>query len=349
MTKTSVIGSEEALIQGFLAPLAAGAPGAFALTDDCAVLAPIEGQEFVLKTDAVAAGVHFLLGDAPADIAWKALAVNVSDLVAKGAVPVGYLMSLAFPEPPSRRWMQEFADGLAAAQHRFGMTLMGGDTDRRDGPLSITIAAIGRVPRGRMVRRATARGGDMLLVSGTLGDAALGLIVHEDRKRARTAWKLDKAGLDFLEQRYLRPQPRLALIEPLLAHASAAMDISDGLVKDLDRMCRASGVGARVSECQVPCSPPARKVLDQLEGWRQIGLTGGDDYEVLASVPPDKVERFAEAAAEAGVAVTAIGEIATGSGVTVLAADGSPLVIEDPGYDHFSEAPRRRRRRQRGR
>ena len=349
MTKSGSIDSEEALIQGYLAPLAAGFPGAFGLADDCALLAPVKGQEFVLKTDAVAAGVHFLGYDAPGDIAWKALAVNVSDLIAKGATPVGYLMSLAFPDAPPRDWMQEFADGLAAAQRHFGLTLMGGDTDRRDGPLSITIAAIGRVPQGRMVRRGTAKAGDVLLVSGTLGDAALGLFAHKDRKMARTVWKLGKAELDFLERRYLRPEPRMALISPLLAHASAAMDLSDGLIKDLGRMCRASAVGARVREGDVPRSGPARKVMNQLEGWRQVGLTGGDDYEVLAAVPADKVEAYAEKAAAAGVVVASIGEIVAGSGVTVLAADGSPLVVEDPGYDHFSQVPGRRRGRKRGR
>lgn len=349
MTRSGPIDSEEALIQDYLAPLAAGFPGAFGLADDCAVLAPVDGQEFVLKTDAVAAGVHFLAYDAPEDIAWKALAVNVSDLIAKGATPVGYLMSLSLPEAPPSDWMREFADGLAAAQRHFGMTLMGGDTDRRDAPLSITIAAIGRVPQGRMVRRGTARVGDVLLVSGTLGDAALGLFTHKDRKIARVVWKLDKAELDFLERRYLRPEPRMALIAPLLAHAGAAMDLSDGLVKDLGRMCRASAVGARVRAGDVPCSGPARKVMDQHEGWRQVGLTGGDDYEVLAAVPPAKVAAFTEAAARAGVAVTRIGEIVAGSGVTVLAADGSLLVVEDPGYDHFAQSPRRRRGRKRGR
>jgi thiamine-monophosphate kinase len=345
MSKPTTIDSEEALIQGFLAPLAAGFPGAFGLTDDCAVLAPLEGQEFVLKTDAVAAGVHFLAFDEPQDIAWKALAVNVSDLVAKGATPVGYLMSLAFPEAPSHDWMHEFADGLAAAQRQFGIKLMGGDTDRRDGPLSVTITAIGRVAQGRMVRRGTAKAGDHLLVSGTLGDAGLGLVVHENRKVTRTDWKLDRAELDFLEQRYLRPEPRQALIEPLLEFATAAMDLSDGLVKDLDRMCRASGVGARVRESELPYSRPARKVMDALEGWRQVGLTGGDDYEVLAAVRPGNVEGYIRAAARAGVVVTRIGEAVEGRGVTVVGADGRPLVIEKAGYDHFSQPAKRRRRR----
>jgi len=346
MTRAGVIDSEEALIQGFLAPLAAGAPGALGLADDCALLAPLAGQEFVLKTDAVAAGVHFLPDDAPADIAWKALAVNVSDLVAKGAVPVGYLMSLSFPQAPTHRWMQEFADGLGEAQRQFGMTLLGGDTDRREGPLSITIAAVGRVARGRMVRRATAKPGDVLLVSGTLGDAALGLLVHEDRKRARSAWKLDQAGLDFLERRYLRPEPRLGLIGPLLAHATAAMDLSDGLLKDLARMCQASGVGARLVAGRIPYSRPARQVIERLEPCRRVGLTGGDDYEVLAAVPHRKVERFVAAADGAGVTVTPIGEIVAEGGVSVRGDDGRPLTFEQLGYDHFARprsGPARRR------
>jgi thiamine-monophosphate kinase len=254
-------------------------------------------------------------------------------------------MSLAFPEAPELDWMRQFADGLGEAQRRFGMQLMGGDTDRRDSPLSITITAIGCVATGRMVRRGAARTGDVLLVSGTLGDARLGLFAHQERKMARTIWKLDNAELDFLERRYLRPEPRLALIEPLLEHASAAMDLSDGLVKDLGRMCRASGVAARVRERDVPCSPPTRKVIDALEGWRQVGLTGGDDYEVLAAVPPGKAGEFIKNAARVGVPVTRIGEVVAGSGVSVLGADGSPLAIEQPGYDHFAQAPKRRKRR----
>src|SRR5262245_52266792 len=161
---------EEAIIQGFLAPLAAGFPGAFGLKDDCALLTPEPGTELVLKTDPVAEGVHFLPDDAPGDVAWKALAVNVSDLAAKGATPIGYLMALSFPAPPSSEWLAAFAQGLEQAQRKFGCHLIGGDTDRRPGPITVSITVIGSVPQGGMVRRNTARPGDGVFVSGTLGD-----------------------------------------------------------------------------------------------------------------------------------------------------------------------------------
>src|SRR5438552_6732719 len=170
---------EEAIIR-LLAPLARGAPGAFGLEDDCALITPAPGTELVLKTDPVAEGVHFLADDAPEDIAWKALAVNVSDLAAKAARPLGYLMALSFPEAPTARWLARFAAGLQAAQASFGCHLLGGDTDRRPGPLTISISIVGEVEAGRMVRRGTARPGEALFVSGSLGDAALGLALRKN-------------------------------------------------------------------------------------------------------------------------------------------------------------------------
>src|SRR5262245_48460657 len=160
---------EEAII-ALLAPLTEGDPAAFGLKDDCALVTPPPGTDLVLKTDPVAEGVHFLPGDPAGDIAWKALAVNVSDLAAKGARPLGYLMALSFPEAPAGAWMAGFVEGLRAAQAAFGCHLLGGDTDRRPGPLSISITAIGSVPRGSMVPRGSARPGDVLFVSGTIGD-----------------------------------------------------------------------------------------------------------------------------------------------------------------------------------
>src|SRR5262245_61061056 len=180
-------GEEE--IIALLAPLAEGAPGAFGLKDDCALLTPERGTELVLKTDPIAEGVHFLPGEAPADIAWKALAVNASDLAAKGAQPVGYLMALSFPEAPSRQWLSAFVAGLEEAQTRFGCRLLGGDTDRRPGPLTVSITAIGSVPQGQMVRRTTAQAGCSLLVSGTVGDATLGLALAKEPALA-AAWGL---------------------------------------------------------------------------------------------------------------------------------------------------------------
>ena len=169
MFGASHIHGEESLIQEFLAPLAAGYPGAFGLTDDCAAFTPTAGCDLVVKTDPVAADIHFFPDDAPEDIGWKALAVNVSDLAAKAATPRAYLMALSFPEAPNRDWMQRFAAGLSQAQQAFGMHLIGGDTDRRPGPVTVSITVFGEVPAGRMVRRGTAKAGDLICVSGTLG------------------------------------------------------------------------------------------------------------------------------------------------------------------------------------
>ena len=259
-----------------------GHAGAFALKDDCALLTPEPGTQLVLKTDPVAEGVHFLPGDAPQDIAWKALAVNVSDLAAKGAAPLGYLMALSFPAPPTTGWMTGFVEGLRAAQTRFGCHLLGGDTDRRPGPLTISITAIGTVPRGRMVPRTTAQAGDALFVSGTIGDAGLGLELLQNAGLGK-AWGLSDAAANSLRRRYRRPEPRLALAPALRHYASAAMDVSDGLIKDLDRMLRASGVAGRLVAAEVPLSDAARAVLARTPERLSRLLTAGDDYEILCS------------------------------------------------------------------
>jgi thiamine-monophosphate kinase len=336
----------EADIVAVLAPLAAGAPGAFGLQDDCALLTPEPRTELVLKTDPVAEGVHFLPDDTPQDIAWKALAVNVSDLAAKGARPLGYLMALSFPEAPTRAWLTAFAAGLAEAQTRFGCHLLGGDTDRRPGPLTVSITAIGSVPQGQMVRRGTARAGDALLVSGSIGDAGLGLALARDPDLA-TAWGPSKDEAGFLMHRYRRPEPRLALAPVLRQYASAAMDISDGLVKDLERMLRASGLGGRIAAADVPLSPAARRFVGQApdQSDRRLAhlITAGDDYEVLAAVtgPPERCAELQAAAAQVGVPLTKVGVVGHsgwpehGSGLRIDGPDGQPLAVSRTGWDHF--------------
>jgi thiamine-monophosphate kinase len=324
---------EEAII-ALLAPLTQRYPGAFGLEDDCALLTPEPGTELVLKTDPVAEGVHFLPGDAPEDIAWKALAVNVSDLVAKGATPLAYLMALSFPEAPARQWISRFADGLRAAQTRFGCHLIGGDTDRRPGPLTISVSIVGTVPTGKMVRRGTATPGDLLFVSGTLGDAALGLALRRDASLALT-WGLSPPEADCLVRRYARPEPPLALASALRAHASAAMDISDGLAKDLARMAKASGCGAEARLAALPLSSAAAKALAAQPALAQRIVAGGDDYEVLAAVGGAEAARFRAAAEAAGVPVTEIGVFGAGAGVVIAAAEGQPLDLARPGWDHF--------------
>ena len=326
---------EEAII-ALLAPLTNGRSGSFNLRDDCALLTPEPGTELVLKTDPIAEGVHFLPGDTPQDIAWKALAVNVSDLVAKGATPVGYLMALSFPTAPTLGWMTAFTNGLRVAQTRFGCHLMGGDTDRRPGPLTVSITAIGSVPRGKMVPRTTAQAGDSLFISGTIGDAGLGLELIKD-PGLQVAWGLSEPEAADLRHRYRRPEPRLALAPILRQFASAAMDISDGLAKDLDRLLRASGVAGRLVAAEVPLSIPAQKVaLRSPERLLQL-ISAGDDYEVLVAVPRDKAQAFGAAAGKAGVPVHQIGDVLPGpAALTLVGPDGEPLALpQQPGWDHF--------------
>lgn len=328
------VAGEERIIAEFMAPLAAGYPGAFGLRDDCAVAAPSPGHEFVLKTDAIAEGVHFLPEDMPQDVGWKALAVNVSDLAAKGARPVGYLLSLAFPAAPTRDWLAGFTQGLAAAQAAFGMHLLGGDTDRRPGPIAITPTVLGEAPVGRMVRRAAARAGDVLYVSGTLGDAGLGLQLRREPALA-TAWGLSAAQAAALEQRYLRPAPRLALRTALIEHAGAAMDLSDGLLKDLGRMCRASAVGARIEQSALPVSTAFAAVRAVAPATAAGVLFAGDDYEVLCAVRPAQAEAFEAAARSSGTAVTRIGQVTADPSVQVCDAAGEVVETGTTGWDHF--------------
>ncbi len=330
--------TEEAIIQGYLARLAAGFPGAFGLRDDCAVAAPTPGHEFVFKTDPIAEQIHFLRSDPPGAIGWKALAVNVSDLAAKGARPVAYLLSLSFSEAPEREWMANFADGLDRAQRAFGLHLMGGDTDRRPGPISITPMVVGEVPTGCMVRRAAAQVGDVIFVSGVLGDAALGLRLRQQPERC-AAWGLGPSETAQLIDSYLLPQPRLALGRALIEHANAAMDVSDGLIKDLDRMCRASGCAALVQYQRLPESAAMRRVRDVDQNAADAALVAGDDYEVLATVPAGRADAFEASANAAGVAVTAIGRMVAAeperATVVVESHPGKLFRPGGSGWDHF--------------
>lgn len=328
------IAGEGDLVQRFLAPLARDLPGAFGLKDDCAVLTPRRGHDLVLTTDTIAEGVHFLPDGRPADTGWKALAVNVSDLAAKGAKPLVYLLSLSFPEVPAPEYMRRLARGLFEAQGAFGIVLAGGDTDRRPGPLTIAVTAIGEVPAGRLVRRGAARAGDRLYVSGTLGDAALGLRLRRDPPLER-AWGLEAFEASRLMERYARPRPPVQLAEALRDHARAAMDISDGLAKDLGRMAAASGAGAHVELASIPLSPAAHRALCADLSVIESIVAGGDDYEVLAAVAPESAAEFEAAAAAANTPVTPIGRITAEPGVVIADPDGAPLQLRSTGWDHL--------------
>jgi thiamine-monophosphate kinase len=330
--------SEEAIIAAFWAPLAAGFPGAFDLKDDCAAIAPEPGTDLVVTTDAVIAGVHFLPDEDPGAVAWKALAVNVSDLVAKGAQPRAYVMTLALPAAPERAWLAAFADGLKAAQKAFGCHLIGGDTDRTPGPLSVSMTAFGVVPSGRMVRRATARPGDAVYVSGTIGDAALGLSLRRDPTLA-ARWQFAPSQAERLEARQLRPVPSVALATVLLDLASAAMDVSDGLVKDFSRMCNASGVGGTIEAARLPLSAEAHALAAGGAVTLADMLTGGEDYVVLITVAPERASHLERSASAVGTPVTRIGTVEVGSAVRVIDAAGKDLAFTSTGWDHFSASP----------
>jgi thiamine-monophosphate kinase len=329
MSASEQASGEDRLIARFFKPLATH-PAALGLSDDTAVLKPPPGCDLVLTTDAIMAGVHFFPDDPPGQLARKALRVNLSDLAAKGAKPLGFLLSLALPIDVSDSWLSSFATGLKADADSYGCSLLGGDTDRTPGPLTISIAMFGMVPEDTMVRRAGARPGDRLMVTGTIGDAALGV-----KLRRGAAWKLPLQAREYLLARYLLPQPRTVLADALRAQASAAMDISDGLAGDLAKLCRVSGVAAQVDVEKIPLSDAAKIAIESESSLLETGLTGGDDYEILCTVPHDRAARFAAAAASADVPVTEIGVISDGEDVQFLNRDGKPMQFSHPAYSPF--------------
>ncbi|MBK9079866.1 MAG: thiamine-phosphate kinase [Hyphomicrobium sp.] len=328
---TGRISDETELIQVYFAPLAA--PGGFGLKDDCALIDVAPGHDIVVSTDPIIAGVHFFADDAAADIAWKALAVNVSDLIAKGADPIAYTMALAFPEAPLKTWAQDFSDGMRAAQTAFGCALIGGDTDRTPGPLSISITAFGQVPRGGFIQRNAATVGDHVFVTGSIGDAALGLLAR--REESVVSALLTASERQGLLRRYLRPAPCLEAVPLIRRFASAALDVSDGLVQDATRLARGAGAGLCLRSETLPFSSAARKIIAAAPQHLKTLVAGGDDYEILFSAAPENRLPIRAMAERDGIAVTEIG-VLDGSGcVTVLAANGAPLAIHSGGYDHF--------------
>ncbi|MBI3512538.1 MAG: thiamine-phosphate kinase, partial [Proteobacteria bacterium] len=285
---------EFARIARYFAPLAATFPGAYGLTDDAASFGLAPGEQAVITTDAVVAGVHFIGDEAPGLIARKALRVNLSDLAAKGARPLGYTLAAVLPQAIDDAWLEAFSAGLAADQAEFGIPLIGGDTVATPGPLTLSITALGAVT-GAMVRRAGARPGDRIYVSGTIGDAALGLAAL--RGRLAHLGAVERA---FLADRYQLPRPRLALGRALAPHASAALDVSDGLVGDLGHIAACSGVAAIIEQERVPVSAAAATALAADPVARQAVLAGGDDYELLFTASQEKhdiIVRLASAAA----------------------------------------------------
>jgi thiamine-monophosphate kinase len=323
---------EDSLIARYFRPLATD-PGAFGLGDDAAIL-KASGDDLVITTDAIVEGVHFLPDDSADTIARKALRVNLSDLAAKGATPAGFVLTLALRDV-NEAWLAPFARGLGEDAGLFGCPLLGGDTVSTPGPLMVSITAFGRVPAGRMVHRGGAKPGDRVVVTGTIGDAALGLDILKGGAIA-AALADDTAAREMLVGRYRVPQPRNALAIAVRDHADAAMDVSDGLAGDLAKLCAASSVSAAIDAQSIPLSAAAATLLARSAVGIEAIVSGGDDYEILCAVPENRSEAFMQAARLAGVAVTSIGTVIAGPSVPrFLDGAGREIVLPRLSYSHF--------------
>lgn len=312
--------SEFDLIAKLFAPLSKNAPGAFGLTDDAAAIAPPPGHELVITTDALVCGVHFRESDPADSIAKKALRVNLSDLAAKGAAPIGYLLALSLPKQTQMRWLEEFARGLREDQSEFGIALYGGDTTATPGPLTLAITAFGSVPAGAMLRRSGAKAGDLVFVSGTVGDAGA---------------ELKHPGWEFLTARYRTPPPRVALGLALRGIASASLDVSDGLLADLGHIADTSHVRIDIDAALIPRSAELERIAGPSVEAVVEAATAGDDYEIAFSAPPSKRGAVFEAARKASTPVTEIGKVLAGEGVRLLDEKGDAIPVRRPGYVHF--------------
>jgi thiamine-monophosphate kinase len=321
---------EFALIDRLFLPLAEAAPESLRLTDDVALIEAGKGEQWAVTTDAIVAGVHFLPGDPPDLIARKLIRVNLSDLAAKGAEPRFLLLAACFPEDVSGEWLDRFASGLKFDCAQFKVALIGGDTVATPGPLTLSLTALGIVERNSALLRSNARSGDNIWVSGSLGDAALGLLVAR-----RGAVGLAREHAEYLLDRYRLPQPRLALGRRLHGLAHAAMDISDGLLGDLGHICQASGLAAEVEAASLPRSPAARAALDAGLGDLATLAGGGDDYELLFTAPPAADAALHRLSKELGLPLTRIGRMLPGHGVGLIGPDGHAIAVAHAGYRHF--------------
>ncbi|WP_310620522.1 thiamine-phosphate kinase [Flexibacterium corallicola] len=329
---------EFTLIERYFAPLATHA-GAAGLTDDAATLTPPEGCELVLTKDMLASGVHFFPEDPPQSVARKALGVNLSDLAAKGARPLGYLLGLGLPKDFEEAWVRDFCKGLELSQRQYGWALLGGDTIKSPDGILLSITAIGCTPTGRAVRRNTAPVGARLYVTGTIGDAALGLMLRLAPENAHK-WGLTPTEEAFLLERYLHPKPRAQAAQTILEYGAASMDVSDGLLADLAHMCHTSKVDAHVDLEKVPLSAGVHRACSAERELLHQAVTGGDDYEILCAVPENACEVFEKGLKASGLPCSQIGYFSapanSGSGVPNLYLHGERVLgHSSKGFEHF--------------
>jgi thiamine-monophosphate kinase len=320
------------VIAKYFAPLAAGAPGAEGLSNDGACFTPGAGLSAVVTADAMVAGVHFLPEDPPETLGRKLLRVNLSDLAAMGARPRGYLLVAAFPDGIEEDWISAFAAGLARDQAKFGVDLLGGDTVSTPGPLTLSLTAFGEAAPGRILTRSGARAGDRVFVSGMIGDGMLGL-----KSLRGELMHLSAPDRAALAERYRLPAPRLALGRALSAEAlaTAALDVSDGLVADMGHICAASDLAAKLDAAAVPHSAAGARAIDADAGLLARSLTGGDDYELLFTVAPDRAGAVQALARDLKLPLTPIGRMVAGQGVRVFDGGGEEIALPSKGWAHF--------------
>ena len=322
------------LIGELFAPLAARHAGSLALKDDAALISVPPGRQLVTTVDVMVAGVHFIGDEPAARIGQKLLRVNLSDLAAMGARPEGYLLTLALPAAVDDAWLAEFAGGLRSDQDEFGIALLGGDTVSTPGALTLSLTPLGSLADNAALLRSGARPGDALYVSGTIGDAALGLKTLRGEFEALAA-DIGAGGLDQLVKRYQLPRPRLEVAQGLVGLASAAIDVSDGLLADLGHLAAASGLALHITTDRLPLSPPAHRLLELRPVLLESVLTGGDDYELAFTCPPAAADQIARLAGDCGLALSKIGVAKKGEGVQVSDGAGQRLEYSARGWTHF--------------
>ncbi len=302
---------------------------ALGIGDDAALVQVAGGRQLVACTDTMVVGVHFPADTAPADIGWKALAVNLSDVAAMGAEPAWALLALTLPDPDAR-FLEAFADGFAELARVHDVALVGGDTTQ--GPLTVTVTVLGSVPIGQALTRGGARAGDAVFVTGTLGDAAGALRLIGDRGPG--TGDRGPAGTQLLA-RMNRPEPRIAAGVALRGIAGACIDVSDGLLADLGHICAASGVAAEVDADALPVSDALSATFERT-ACRDLALAGGDDYELCFTAPAARETELVATLDRAGCGATRIGRIAAGAGIRVTDAEGHPVESPQAGWEHFS-------------
>ncbi|MDE0780255.1 MAG: thiamine-phosphate kinase [Alphaproteobacteria bacterium] len=325
------------LIARFFEPLARDMPGAFGLRDDAAVLRPDAGYELVVSADAIVAGIHFLDTSRPDEIARRGLRVNLSDIAGKGAVPLAYTLTLQLPSETDEEWLSSFSGGLAQDQREFGIGLLGGDTTLTPGPLSLSINIFGQAFENKLIKRSSSRENDDVYVTGTIGDAFLGLAIEKGEIDLSSSH--DRAEL---VDRYRIPQPRVFVGPKLVGHANASADVSDGLVADLGHICEASGLRADLSLSSIPLSSAARSTVTDNQPLHLSLLAGGDDYEIVFTAPKTAHDALVAISRESGVLITRIGRMVEhkigAPRVIVRDIAGDQLALINGGYKHFGRS-----------